>query len=75
MWDPRAIVVVILASAISLAHLIAIAGMAWWGKSLTEVGGDVLIALVGAMIAIVAGYIGQPTSSKPKDDVDKDGET
>lgn len=58
-WTPHAIIVLVIAVAVSLAHVIAVVILAWHGKSVGEVGGDVLIAVVGAMIAIVAGYVGR----------------
>lgn len=68
-WDARAIIVAMLAGAVALLSVIAIAGLVIWGRSLTEVGGEVMIAILGAIVAIIAGYVGQH-QRPPKDDDD-----
>lgn len=76
MWEPRAIIVMFIAAAVSLATLAGIVAVSLRGTRLSDVGGDVLIAILGAMVAIIAGYVGRhATADKPKDDTDKDGET
>lgn len=67
-WDPRAVIVLILALAVSAAHLIAVIAVARTGRPISEVGGDVLIALVGAIIAIIAGYVASYTAKAIKED-------
>ena len=77
MWNTTAVIVMVLAVAVSVAAIAAIAGLAYWGKTLSEVGGEVMIALFGAMIAIIAGYVSRNSDKKepPPPPVDKDGET
>lgn len=57
MWDPRAIIVLVLAASVAVASIVGIVGGAYYGRTLTDVGGDVMIAIFGAIIAIIAGYI------------------
>lgn len=70
MWDPRAVIVVILAVAIAVGHVISIIGVVQSGRPIGEAGGDVLIALVGAIIAIIAGYVASfaPARTKPQEE-------
>ena len=80
MWNTTAIIVMVLATAMSVAVVASIIGLAVWGKTVSEVGGEVMIAIFGAMVAIIAGYVARNSDRKeplppPKDEVDKDGET
>lgn len=68
MWEPRAVIVLILAASISLAHLIGITLAAWNGRTLNDAGGDVLVAILGAMIAIIAGYVGKQDNGGKRPD-------
>lgn len=56
-WEPRAVIVLILALAVSIGHMIAVVLLAWRGMPLGEAGSDVLIAVLGAIVAIIAGYV------------------
>lgn len=72
MWDPRAVIVLVLAIAVSSAHVMAVTIAAIQGKSVGEAGGDVLVAILGAIVAIIAGYVGRrderPEPPPPEDE-------
>jgi hypothetical protein len=61
------IVVVVLASAVALALVMAVGGVVFWGHSISETGGEALVALGGAIIGAISGYIGRGITEKPKD--------
>jgi hypothetical protein len=49
-----------------VAVVVGVVGVAWQGKSFSEVGGEILVAALGAMIAIVATFIGSDKDGPPK---------
>jgi hypothetical protein len=57
-----------IAICVSLAALIGVIAVAYRGTRLTEVGGDILIAILGAMVAIIAGYVGREFNGRGRTD-------
>lgn len=55
--DYRGIVALIIAISVGATLILGIGGLAWWGKPLTEAGGEALVALGGALVGALAGYI------------------
>lgn len=55
--DYRGLAALILAIAIGLTFVIATGSLAWAGKSFSDVGGEALVALGGAVVGALAGYI------------------
>ena len=75
MWDARAVIVGILAAAVGAVCVLAVISVAWWGRPLSEIGGDVLIAILGAVVAIIASYVGRysgPAPDEPPPPPDED---
>lgn len=56
-WEPRAVIVMIIAIAVSVTAIGSVIAVGVRGSTISEVGGDVFIAILGAMIAIIAGYV------------------
>lgn len=54
----RGLIATIFAASLGGSFMLAIAAMSYWGKSFSEKGADVLIAIGGAMSAVVGVYIG-----------------
>lgn len=61
--DYRGIAAVIVAFALGLTLVIGIGGGVWLGRSLGESGGDALVALGGAMVGALAGYLARKCGS------------
>lgn len=55
--DYRGLAALILAVAIGTTLIVATIGVAMAGRSLSEVGGEAMVALGGAIVGALAGYI------------------
>lgn len=55
--DYRGLAALILALAIGVTFVVATVGVALAGRSLSDVGGEALVALGGAIVGALAGYI------------------
>jgi len=55
--DHRGIIAIILATAIGLVLVLAVAGAVFSGRAMSEFGRDVLLALGGAIVGALAGYL------------------
>lgn len=68
-WDPdyRGISALILAIAIGLTFIIGMGAIAIWGRPIGETGGEALIALGGAVVGLLAGYIAGRAEQKERD--------
>lgn len=55
--DYRGVVALIIAVSVGGALIVGIGGLAWQGRPLSETGGEALVALGGAMVGALAGYI------------------
>ena len=55
--DHRGIIAIILATAIAMVLVLAVAGAVLSGRAMSEFGRDVLLALGGAIVGALAGYL------------------
>ena len=54
--DYRGAVLLILAGCLGATLVIAVGGLVWWGKPLSDVGGRVFIAVIGLIVGALSAY-------------------
>jgi hypothetical protein len=60
--DYRGIAALVIALALGLTMVLSIAGLIFWNRPLGEKGAEALIAIGGAMVGMLASYIGGKVS-------------
>lgn len=56
--DYRGLIGLVLAVALGLMLVIGVTGAAWYGRPLTDAGRELIVALGGAIVGALAGFLG-----------------
>jgi len=56
-WDLRGLVVLVMAAALGMSLVASILGVAWQGRPLSDQGSEILAAVCGGIIGVIASYV------------------
>jgi hypothetical protein len=63
-WTGKGLVAVIIAGTVGGCVILAIAGLAWHGKTISDAGGRVLIATISGLLVALGYYMGSRNGHK-----------